>query len=108
MITTHDSIYATSLRNHLSEALSRLRSIDWRNRPAERVGEVETILRLAQTDLKRLAGHECETCDGDKVLPCRRCGGTGGMETVCECCRGSGSRLCEACDGEGVVFGEGE
>jgi hypothetical protein len=44
----------------------------------------------------------CDVCDGDKMLPCRACGSTGGIDFVCSTCRGSGVRPCESCDGEGV------
>lgn len=106
-ITVHRS-YLDSLRTHLEDAAKELASVSWARdaNPSApyRVGATKALIKFALTDLKRIVGHECETCDGEKVLPCRVCGGTGGLETVCSRCRGSSDRLCEACDGEGVVF----
>ncbi len=109
-ITVYRS-YLTSLRSHLEDAAAELANIRWSKEAqppaASRVGATQAMIRFALTDLKRIVGQECETCEGEKVIPCRVCGGTGGLETVCSRCRGSGDRLCEACDGEGVSDARG-
>ena len=61
---------------------------------------------------QELCGKICPTCDGEGVLPCRFCGGTGflmlgqdliGTNNDCPVCKGSGHEECKECMGAGSI-----
>lgn len=61
----------------------------------------------AKLRLLRQSGVECDACEGEGLLMCGTCSGTGdgaswNSATVCGACRGSGEVRCGECGGEGT------
>lgn len=44
---------------------------------------------------------ECDNCNGDGELTCRKCGGAGRYQPTCNACGGAGSSTCRRCSGSG-------
>ncbi len=86
--------------------------------PLERMIYLDLIWKIREEidtcDVSKdeICGEVCKVCQGDGILPCRFCGGTGflmlghdliGTNNDCIVCKGTGDEECKLCMGAGYI-----